>query len=59
MANENFPDDEILRRVRKALEREEISLGRAAEILGITREQMRDQARAWARQTAKNPASDS
>jgi predicted HTH domain antitoxin len=34
--------------VRQALEREHISLGRAAEILGITREEMRKQAREWA-----------
>lgn len=33
--------------VKQALEREEISLGRAAEILGLSREEMREQARAW------------
>lgn len=33
--------------VRQALEREEISLGRAAEILGLSREEMREQVRAW------------
>jgi len=33
--------------VRQALEREEISLGRAAEILGLTRGEMREQSREW------------
>jgi predicted HTH domain antitoxin len=38
-----------LRLVRQALEQEHISLGRAAEILGLSREEMRRYAREWAR----------
>lgn len=54
MVDENCPDDDGLRFVRQALEREQISLGRAAEILGITREQMREKARAWARRDTES-----
>lgn len=41
------PAERELLLVRRALEREEISLGRAAEILGLSREDMREQAREW------------
>ena len=44
----DFIEDRLSRLVRQALERRRISLGRAAEILGITREAMRQQAREWA-----------
>ena len=44
----DFIEDRLSRLVRQALERGRISLGRAAEILGITREAMRTQAREWA-----------
>jgi Zn-dependent peptidase ImmA (M78 family)/DNA-binding XRE family transcriptional regulator len=43
----DFVEDRLSRLVRQALEREQISLGRAAEILGLTREEMRKQAREW------------
>ena len=41
-------DDRLLRLVRRALDGERISLGRAAEILGLTRDEMRQQVRQWA-----------
>ena len=41
-------EDRLLRLVRQALEQERISLGRAAEILGLHREEMRRYAREWA-----------
>ena len=45
----DFIEDRLSRLVRQALERGRISLGRAAEILGITRQEaMRKQAREWA-----------
>lgn len=43
----DFVDDRLSRLVRVALVREEISLSRAAEILGLSRTQMRDLAAAW------------
>ncbi|MCY3682694.1 MAG: helix-turn-helix domain-containing protein [Gemmatimonadetes bacterium] len=42
-------EDRLLRLVQQALEQEHISLGRAAEILGLSREEMRRYAREWAR----------
>ena len=48
LSQHDFVEDRLSRLVRQALEREHISLGRAAEILGITREEMRKQAREWA-----------
>ena len=45
----DFPEDRLPRLVRRAVEEQRISLGRAAEILGLTREEMRKQAREWAR----------
>jgi len=39
--------EELFLLVRQALEQEHISLGRAAEILGIHREEMRKYAREW------------
>ncbi len=51
--NQQLPQEELdrktglLRLVRQALEQEHISLGRAAEILGLSREEMRRYAREW------------
>ena len=45
----DFVDDRLSRLVRRALERQHISLGRAAEILRLPRDEMRAQAREWAR----------
>ena len=51
--NQQLPQDELdrktglLRLVRQALEQEHISLGRAAEILGLSREEMRKYVREW------------
>ncbi len=39
--------EEFFLLVRQALEQEHISLGRAAEILGLHREEMRKYAREW------------
>ncbi len=44
----DFIEDRLSRLVRKALEAEHVSLGRAAEILGLARDEMRVQAREWA-----------
>lgn len=49
LSEHDFVEDRLSRLVRRAVEDERISLGRAAEILGCTREQMRQQARQWAR----------
>ncbi len=48
LSHHDFVEDRLSRLVRQALEQEHISLGRAAEILGLTREKMREQAREWA-----------
>jgi Zn-dependent peptidase ImmA (M78 family)/DNA-binding XRE family transcriptional regulator len=48
LSQHDFVEDRLSRLVRQGLEREHISLGRAAEILGLTREEMRKQAREWA-----------
>jgi Zn-dependent peptidase ImmA (M78 family)/DNA-binding XRE family transcriptional regulator len=48
LSQHDFVEDRLSRLVRRALEQERISLGRAAEILGLTREEMRKQARQWA-----------
>ena len=48
--NQQLSQEEFARRagpVRQALEQEHISLGRAAEILGISREEMRRYLREW------------
>ena len=45
----DFVGDRLSRLVRRALERQHISLGRAAEILRLPRDEMRTQAREWAR----------
>ena len=47
LSRHDFVEDRLSRLVRQALEQEHISLGRAAEILGLTREEMRRQAREW------------
>ena len=47
LSRHDFVEDRLSRLVRQALEREHISLGRAAEILGLPREEMRRQAREW------------
>ena len=49
LTQHDFVDGRLSRLVRRALERERISLGRAAEILRLTRNEMRAQAREWAR----------
>ncbi len=49
LSEHDFVEDRLLRLVRRALEEERISLGRAAEILGLTRDEMRKQAREWKR----------
>ena len=49
--NQQLPQEEFARRadlVRQALEQEYISLGRAAEILGLSSEEMRRYLREWA-----------
>lgn len=48
LSQHDFVEGRLSRLVRQALEQEHISLGRAAEILGLTREEMRKQAREWA-----------
>ena len=48
LSSHDFVDDRLARLVRRAVEEQRVSLGRAAEILGLTREEMRKQARAWA-----------
>ncbi len=48
LSEHDFVEDRLLRLVRRALEEERISLGRAAEILGLSRDGMRIQAREWA-----------
>ena len=48
LTQHDFVDSRLSRLVRRALEQERISLGRAAEILRLTRNEMRAQAREWA-----------
>ncbi len=48
LSEHDFIEDRLSRLVRRALEEERISLGRAAEILGLTRDEMRQKAREWA-----------
>ena len=48
VSEHDFIEGRLPRLVRQALEEEHISLGRAAEILGLTRDEMRKQAREWA-----------
>ena len=48
LSKHDFVEDRLSRLVRLALEDGHISLGRAAEILEISREDMREQARGWA-----------
>ena len=48
LSEHDFIEDRLSRLVRRALEQERISLGRAAEILGLTRDEMRKQTRDWA-----------
>ena len=47
LSEHDFIEDRLSRLVRRALEEELISLGRAAEILGLTRDEMRIQASEW------------
>ena len=49
LSRHDFMEDRLHRLVRLAVERERISLGRAAEILGLEREDMRRLAGAWAK----------
>ena len=48
LTRHDFVDSRLSRLVRRALEQEHLSLGRAAEILRFTRDEMRAQAREWA-----------
>ena len=48
LSEHDFVEDRLSRLVRQAVEGDRISLGRAAEILGLTRDEMRRQARQWA-----------
>ena len=48
LSEHDFIEDRLSRLVRRAIEEERISSGRAAEILGITRDEMRKRAREWA-----------
>jgi len=47
LAPHDFVEDRLWRLVRRALEKGLISLGRAAEIVGLTLDDMRTRARAW------------
>ena len=47
LSRHDFVEGRLSRLVRQALEQKHISLGRAAEILGLTRVEMRRQAREW------------
>lgn len=47
LSEHDFVEDRLSRLVRRALEEKRISLGRAAEILGLTRDEMRTQATDW------------
>ena len=48
LSRHDFVENRLSRLVRQALEQGHLSMGRAAEILGLTREEMRSQAREWA-----------
>ena len=48
LSEHDFLEGRLSGLVRRALEEELISLGRAAEILGVTRNEMRQRAREWA-----------
>ena len=48
LSRHDFIEGRLSRLVRRALEEGHISLGRAAEILGLTRDEMRQKAREWA-----------
>ena len=48
LSEHDFVEDRLSRLVRQALEEERISLGRAAEILGLSRDEMRQTTREWA-----------
>jgi len=48
LSSHDFVEDRLAWLVRNALEREHISLGRAAEILGLGREEMRSRTAQWA-----------
>ena len=48
LSEHDFIEDRLSRLARRAIEEELISFGRAAEILGTTRDEMRKRAREWA-----------
>ena len=48
LSRHDFVENRLSRLVREALEQGHLSIGRAAEILGLTREEMRSQIREWA-----------
>lgn len=47
LSSHDFVEDRLAWLVRKAVEREHISVGRAAEILGLSREEMRKRTAQW------------
>jgi len=47
LSDADFAEDRLPRLVRRAIEAEEISLGRGAEVLGVSLKQMRERAAAW------------
>ena len=47
LSRHDFVEDRLSRLVRRALQEQHISLGRSAEILGLSREQMRQRVREW------------
>ena len=49
LSQHDFIENRLSRLVRQAIEQGHVSIGRASEILGLTREEMRSQAREWAR----------
>lgn len=48
LSRHDFVENRLSRLVREALEQGHLSIGRAAEILGLSREEMRSQVREWA-----------
>ena len=56
LSQHDFVGDRLSRLVRRALEKQKISLGRAAEILGLRREDMREQARGWIKRSTVSGA---
>jgi hypothetical protein len=47
LSSDDFVEDRLCRLVRAAVEKQKISIGRAAEILGVDLRAMREQAASW------------